>query len=73
MRAKRLSKEKPAIRTSIFAFKVEKKIAPDRDLKDARALLGHQDLPVNLDLRALPGRLAPRADKFLAWIRPSPC
>jgi hypothetical protein len=70
MREKPPSKEKPAIPTSIFAFKAEK-TARDRHGKDVKGLPGQQDLPANLDLRALPGRLGRPVDKFWAWIRPS--
>ena len=62
---KRRWKEKPAIRTSIFAFRAEKKEnAHNRAPKDERGLLGLQDLQGNLGLRGLPGRLVRPADKF---------
>jgi hypothetical protein len=74
MKGKRLSKAKPEIPTSIFAFKAEKrKGAHDRGLKVGKGPLDHQDQPANLDLRDLPGRPDPRADKSWAWIQPSLC
>jgi hypothetical protein len=64
MKGKRLSKAKPVIRTSIFAFKAERKtIAHDRDLKDARVLLDRQDPPDNLDPRVRLGRQDRQADR----------
>ncbi len=64
MRGKRRWKEKAAIRTSIFAFRAEKKEnAHNRVPKDERGLLGLQDLQANLDLRGA-GRLVRPEDKF---------
>jgi hypothetical protein len=60
-KGKRLSKAKPVIRTSIFAFKVERKtIAHDRDLKGERVFLDRRGRQDNLDLRVQLGRLAER-------------
>jgi hypothetical protein len=59
-KGKRLSKAKPVIRTSIFAFKTERKIAHDRDLKDERVFLDRRGRQDNPDLRVQLGRLAER-------------